>query len=496
MLAVSFAFTAGRYHATPWEHHVNEGAVAWPPEPLRILRALIATWHHKVKNTGTHEEATLLSLIESLSAELPEYRLPAASHSHTRHYMPQFASGKTSLVLDAFAAIARDDSVVVIWPNIDLPEPQRELLDDLLAVIGYLGRAESWIEARRIDDPPAANCVPGDEALDTSTGELRGEEVSLYAPLTAAAYRGTRDRFLPDKKAIKKLGSTLPENLLDALSVDTASLRKQGWSQPPAARKVAYIRPVDALRPKRRPATIARPTISTACFQLIGKPLPRAEDSLRIGELMRQATMACFGKDENGRHLAPALISGHGLPEGNRHHHAFYLPFDSTGDGRIDRVLIHVPGGIGEHEQQKLDRLKRLWERNGGEWQLIAENVGGPEVGGTLTAASAHWVSVTPYLHPWHVKKGFSIEDQIRRECRERGLPDPTRIEPRESVRIMGRDRNAMHFRRFRTKRGLSQPDRHGTFWAIEFPAPIAGPLALGFSCHFGLGLFRPSSVD
>ena len=30
MLALSFTFPAGRYHATPWDRHVNEGAVAWP----------------------------------------------------------------------------------------------------------------------------------------------------------------------------------------------------------------------------------------------------------------------------------------------------------------------------------------------------------------------------------------------------------------------------------------------------------------------------------
>ena len=77
MLALSFTFPAGRNHATPWDRHVNEGAVAWPPEPWRILRSLIATWHHKVKYAGRHSECTLLALIESLAQELPEYGLPA-----------------------------------------------------------------------------------------------------------------------------------------------------------------------------------------------------------------------------------------------------------------------------------------------------------------------------------------------------------------------------------------------------------------------------------
>ncbi|MDQ3151354.1 MAG: type I-U CRISPR-associated protein Cas5/Cas6, partial [Actinomycetota bacterium] len=37
-------FPRGRYRATPWGRHVNEGAVELPPSPWRLLRALYATW--------------------------------------------------------------------------------------------------------------------------------------------------------------------------------------------------------------------------------------------------------------------------------------------------------------------------------------------------------------------------------------------------------------------------------------------------------------------
>ncbi len=492
MLALSFTFPAGRYHATPWGRHVNEGAVAWPPEPWRILRALIATWHHKLKHGGQYSEATLGALIESLAAELPEYALPAASHSHTRHYMPQFAAGKTSLVFDAFTAIDRADPLGVTWPNVELPDDQRSLLDDLLAVMGYLGRAESWVEARRIDGAPTANCQPGDNAVDTDTGEIKGELVTLYAPLSSAEYQVLRGRFLIDKKAQKKLGATLPETLLDALSVETGDLRKLGWSQPPAARKVSYLRPLDALRPKpaiRR----AQATAATAVnFILSGKPLPRVEDSLRIGELMRIATMAqcrrAFGEDR-----IPPIFSGHNLPPGNRHRHAFYLPWDSNDDGKLDRVLVYVPDGMSDGEQRALAKVQGLWERGGTEWRLVLEGSGAPDVAARLTRSSTTWESVTPYLHPWHVKKRLSIEGQIRRECRERGIPEPVAIETLDEVDVgKGRTRRPIHFHRIRSRRGLTQPDPVGSFRRLTFPDPIGGPLALGFGCHYGLGLFRP----
>ncbi len=496
MLALSFTFPAGRYHATPWERHVNEGAVAWPPEPWRLLRGLIATWHRKVKCSSKHSDATLLALIESLAQELPEYALPAASHSHTRHYMPKdhykgkFDVKNTSVIIDAFTAVGRDDPLTVVWPNVELPDDQRDLLDELLAVIGYLGRAESWVEARRVTEAPETNCIPGTQALDTTTGELRGEVVTLYAPLPPAEYKLLRQGFLSDKKAERKLGKTLPDNLLDALSVDTADLRKQGWNQPPAARKVGYLRPVDALKPRPAIRKATMPRATTARFILIGKPLPRVEDSLRIGELMRMAVMHAFGKDADGRRRAPPIFSGHDLPKDNRHRHAFYLPWDSNGDGRLDRLILHVPDGMDAEQQRVLAKLNRLWSRDRGEWRLVPEAVGGVDVGGVLTQKSTVWQSLTPYLHPWHVKKGFGIVDQLRRECQARGLPEPIRLERLEQVRVGHRHRGPIHFRRFRSKRGLEQPDRLGSFWRLIFPEPIAGPLALGFACHFGMGLF------
>ena len=492
MLALAFTFIAGRYHATPWDRHVNEGAVAWPPEPLRILRALIATWNHKLKYDGKYGEVTFAALIDALAAESPRYTLPAASHSHTRHYMPQFAADKTSLIFDAFAAIDRARPLSIVWPNLELTDEQRSLLDDLLAVVGYLGRAESWVEARRIDTATEVNCQPEDDAIDTDSGEIKGELVALYEPLPSDEYQALRARFLTDKKAQKKLGDTLPESLLAALSVDTSDLRIVGWSQPPAARKVSYLRPLDALRPQPVIQRAKAPVVTSVSFILSGKPLPRVEHTLRIGELMRIATMAqckrVFGEDG-----IPPILSGHGLPDGNRHRHAFYLPWDSNGDGKLDRVLVYVPDGMSDVEQHALSKLQRLWDRSGAEWRLVFEGSGNREVAAKLTACCATWESVTPYLHPWHVKKRLSVEDQIRRECRERGIAEPGAIEAVNEVDIgKGRKRRPIHFQRFRNRRGLTQPDRVGSAQRLTFPEPITGPLALGFGCHYGLGLFRP----
>jgi CRISPR-associated protein Csb2 len=95
-------------------------------------------------------------------------------------------------------------------------------------------------------------------------------------------------------------------------------------------------------------------------------------------------------------------------------------------------------------------------------------------------------------LHPWHCKKHFGIEEQIRRECRARGMSEPIKLEHVDMVDVGHQKRRPINFQRFRSRRGLHQPDRIGSFWRLTFAKPVQGPLALGFACHFGLGLFRP----
>lgn len=493
MLALRFTFPTGRYHANPWGRHVNEGDVAWPPEPWRLLRALIATWHHKLANQEQADEQLFVALLEQLAASPPHYTLPPANHSHTRHYLPQWKARDTSLVFDAFAAVDRQSPLYCIWPDVELSEEQLGLLDTLLENLGYLGRAESWVEARRVDDPPEPNCVPGDEAVDKTTGEVFGEVVELQAPLSPAAYSERRQHFLSGKKPPKKLVVTLPEQWLNALCVESVDLQKAGWNLPPAARKISYVRPMNALRPVRRPRQTILPTVKAARFLVVGKPLPRVEESLRIGELVRRAVMSRFGRDKNGNYRAPPQFSGHGLPTDNRHEHAFYLPWDADGDGRIDRVLIHVPAGFGAEARHAIEGLCRIWQPGGHEWRLILESIGDDHPAEPLSLKSLTWKSLTPYLHPWHAKKGFGVEEQLRRECRERGLPELIDLERHESIEVGRRQRRSIYFQRFRAKRGLQQPDRLGGFWWLTFAEPVEGPLALGFGCHFGLGLFKPT---
>jgi CRISPR-associated protein Csb2 len=409
-----------------------------------------------------------------------------------------------TLVFDAFARLGSNTRLVAVWEALRLGAEEEKSLDILLDRLSYLGRAESWVAARRLPDwNGLANCRPGDQALDSETGELR-DIVPLFAPRLPADYSAFRSRSLAEareralpKKAMAGLLTTLPDDWLDSLAVESADLRAAGWSAPPAARVVHYARPVTALQPQalppaRRRLQQAHPTV--ARYAVYGKPLCRLEDTVRFGERLRRAIMG-NAKRRLGEDRIPAVLSGHGLSD---HSHAFYLaeahevPGIALG-GRIHHAIVFAQAGFDRDTIDVLDGLRRVSDAGGTTWQLVLEGVGGPDsLCSPLLATATDWLSVTPYLHPWHRKPRFDVPDQIRRECRERGLPEVASAEPVAEVSVGGRALRPIHFHRFRSKPGLAQPDRHGGFWRLVFAAPVQGPLALGFACHFGLGLFEP----
>lgn len=495
MLTLAFTFPAGRYHATPWGRHVNEADVGWPPDSWRLARAFIATWQRKLDPLRYPREH-LVSLLAKLAEEPPHYALPEAVHFHTRHFMP--APEKRTLIFDAFAQVGRDAPLIVHWPGVCLDGEQSALLDALLEAIGYLGRAESWTEACRLEDwAGECDCFPSEQAMEPETGEI-ADLVPLWLPRAAADYAGFRSHALEvlkqrnaSAKEGKSVRATLPEDWLAALSLDTGELQAAGWSAPPAARQRYYRRPKNALRfmaaaPARQRQEAAGP-VTTARYALYAKPQPRLTDAVRVGETLRMALMGrarqLFGD------AIPASISGHGLPDDNRHGHAFYLP-EANPNGRIDHLVVHAPAGLDAQAQMALFELKTIRTREGTEWRVVLEGLGDTASFPTSSSLgiSATWRSVSPYLHPWHRKKGFGVPEQIARECRLRGLPEPASVEL-----MLDAKPRALDFRRFRSKRSLRQPDRQGCFLKLTFDTPVQGPMALGFGCHFGLGLFTPA---
>ncbi|MDE0029186.1 MAG: type I-U CRISPR-associated protein Csb2 [Gemmatimonadota bacterium] len=542
MFALIFNFPAGRYHATPWGRNVNEADVAWPPEPWRLLRALIAGWRRK-GDAERWSETDLADLIDSLAETLPVYRLPPGTiHTHTRHYMPQGklekGKEKTALVFDAFIHLPKDAEIVAAWPDVTLSPHLFGFASDVAASLAYLGRAESWTECRATD---AWDGEPNCRATGSREGD--GMPVRVLASCSPQEYAAERERLLTDSPRApvgqrqssrargrtaeaafrsKRSGAdTLPQRLVDALTLDTADYQDRRWSRPPAAREVIYVRSAEAAPGvipsiRTRPRRAARKDLPTvARFLMAGRPLPRVEDAVRIGELMRRAALAQFGwdwKEATRRSVprAPWPISGRN-PDGRplaepSHAHAFWLPEDADLDGWIDHISVYIASGIDDDIHVKLDQITRLWlpprqspdsDETGPaavkEWRLALEGFGNPTDfahGARIFGTSRQWRSVTPFLAAGHLKRtGYSGEALRLLKRRGRDV-EAIEIEVLNSIPVGGSQRRANHFHRFRSRGGEKQPDAAGALLRITFPGPVSGPLALGFGSHFGLGLF------
>ncbi len=532
MIAVRLRFLAGRYHATPWGRHVNEGAVEWPPSPWRILRALVATWKRTLPDLPQDQvEPILRTLCESV----PQFVLPPASTGHTRHYMPWFKKGPDdrTLVFDTFVAVSPDAALLARWPDASLDEPQRKTLADILANLNTLGRSESWCEARLLSDEEAGRRFEDGEAqrISSPVNDQQPENteiVRLLCPDPESAFADDHVVTVTTKtvgrgknKQTKEERSTIYDPAWN-LCMETLQLHKERWSDPPGSRWISYTRPRDCFKkqpaPRPRPATSQDRQPQVVRFALDSTVLPLVTETLPVAEAARRALMSRYGQltERNGVRGRSEILSGKNA-EGKAlqgHHHAYYLPTDEDRDGRIDHLTIVARDGFDADEMRAVDRLREIkpWGRDNASHPLRVLLLGYgrlDEYRPALLERSRVWTSATPYVATRYAKtrgreridlRSHEAVVQFLREDLQRqiveALPedsalDAISIEPLldgNAFRVSGY--RPIQFRRFRQKQKDDGARRLAGAFRITFAKPVNGPLALGFGCHFGLGLF------
>lgn len=523
MPTVKLRFPCGRYHATPWGHHVNEGLIEWPPSPWRLLRALIATGFTKLGWSEVHPVAC--PLIDKLAAVLPKYGLPPASAAHSRHFMPYIEgkSQKTTLVFDTWANVG-DGELLVHWPC-ELDADEADLLGKLASSLGYLGRSESWVEAQLMNDNSVDwNAVPCVE------NEHRGpgwEQVSLMAAISPVVYEEWREaqvqealrpfqgqkQTAPVKKKQAQAIEPYPTDLLSCLTKDTAWWKSHGWSQPPGSQRVLYWRRSDALQVgvPTAPRLASAQTVTTMLLAIttasgnrsalppVSRTLPQAELFHRaiIGRLGNGLRVTCpelTGKDEFDR------------PLHDHHEHAHTIPVDLDGDGRLDHIIIHAAMGLRDTAQRAVRTLRRTWTKGGaGDLQVAVVGSGDLDMLRRLPAplsmqldailgppeGAQVWESVTPFVLPKTLDRRSrrSVSGQVNAELVSRRLPEAASVDIDLEL-----TRSLRHFVRRRIHGGVPPKVDAGYGLRLQFSEPVRGPLLLGYASHYGLGLFRCST--
>ncbi|MFR9724009.1 type I-U CRISPR-associated protein Csb2 [Streptomyces sp. MS19] len=474
MITLAFHFPQRRYHATPWDRYVNEGAVEVPPAPWRILRTLYAVWRQRHPEIDAD---TMHPILRQLAAP-PLYHLPPYQLAHTRHYYPDthHRPGRTSTdtYIDAFAVLGDDATLYVTWEHATLTDPQLTALERVCLSIPYLGRAESLTEARIHKGP-----LPGRPHAESRL--LRWNDSGERPPGTEMV-----QLLVPDG----------PLNL-DALTLRPADIRPK-HRLPPNTCHLPYAVPVPATH--RRPTSVTpRAPVTAVRLAITGSHLPPLTQTLPLTDALRATCIRTLTEGEDEAPTDASTLAGKesdGSPmTGHRHTH--FLPRSSDGR-RTDEVVLWIPGGLSDTELNAIrlvvhhgistsrhapgprDVYFRIADFGAAEHVLPLE----------WTTPATQWTSTTPFLPPRHRKKnqhpGAYLINEVTRELTHRGLPAPTQIEILPGAW-------GTHIRHRHRKKEPLAAARSGHGIRITFDQPVSGPISLGRHSHFGLGLFEPS---
>lgn len=526
MPTIEFTFPAHRYHATLTGTHVNEGRVEWPPSPWRLLRTFLAIGYTRLQWDQPPEAA--IELLRQLAATLPAYRLSDGCdgvESHSRHYMPiiEGKKEKTTKVIDAFLRLPKQSSLLVHY-DVKLGSQAEQILQSVIRAITYLGRAESWADARIIEEQ-----CPDEKWFQPLTEEgTNASQLRLLAPLPQSEYERWRadaiqravDQETASKgkkvspAARKKLEAPFPLDLIDCLSWDTAEVRKFRWSRAPGTKEVLYSTPSTMLR-KSVSSFRSSPTksveaalVALAIDREKASRLPLMSRCLPQAEAMHAALVRILTQDLHAHSDAIIGRTVDGKPLQKNHQHAHFVPLNLQGDGSLDHMLIHAPMGLDDAAQQAIRRLRFTWAKDiprivlrwigFGSLEEIGQQIhGGSDRLLPVLGKSTVLHSETPYVPSRHLKlKGgrYTLKDDICRELTSRGYPEPTKIE------VWNNDLNSGHRRlaathlltyvRARQPKKPQPPSLKAFGLTLHFNEVVSCPLAIGYASHYGLGLF------
>lgn len=509
-LIIEQSFPLGRFHATRWKMGAfGDSYGEWPPSPWRLLRALANRWFQWSRETGDEDRSTLDRMLVELSRELPEYYLPAHTKKGEplKQYFPvgleekykykknpatkkseldyQYRDTATTLTDDGCWLIPSNDSIFWVWRNVAIHESQ--LLDELLARVLYFGRAESWTNLRRVEQLPS---------------QLAVRPVQLHEKRVASAH----PVLVPDPRSEDRLNLLFsPTGHRDVKNQDIPPGTRWYYAVLPDPPKIKFI----FRRKHRYPKNLTHMQ-----FTIVGQVLPAIKYWCLLTEQFRRHALRehcrvligdtnCdySGLDAQTKSKMSGLTGkdGNGLPLAD--HSQVYFAVLPDAEGKATRLAAWCRTPFSQEEIEALlaaARFSLLWDSASPKWKikllpLPFEMPLSPQLMGT----SQHWESVTPFVPPRQRRRfrkngkerpGEAIELIATKLCqRIYGITPASvkgyAVEEWPYVHISARER---------AQKGGQRVTLPSFRLTMEFANPVSGPIALGDSSHFGLGIFRP----
>lgn len=496
-------FPLGRFHATPWKAFpYDDPHGEWPPSPWRLLRAVIARSYQLERETGAPNDDVRKQLVQafvqsSISWHLPKFtwRGPGLRQYQPAEFKRVPASAKepgemtynTTKVQDNFWLMP-PDAEPILW-RLESEQwllPVQKLLAACLDRMTYFGRAESITSARLLDrEPtnPSTNC------------SLRKTRSEISVPVLCPRDEATLDQILKttDDKAV----------------ADS--------TEPPGAVWKFAIRPQ---RPAAKPTPIPPRNLDSLKlmqFAIGSRVSPPAKSIVVLTQRFRGRVIHKFLKGswqdasmeqrEAARLLTGKEADGTPLQDDRHPHTRFGILFDEK-TGKAARLIVWRNQPFTEEEQRAIlnaaDRELPISfdkARRKDPWavRLVALNPQTPPPRGFDTQAYRRWKTATPYVPPRHVfnrqgrvKPGESPEEQLQKELARQGIDT-------SGLTIEIDDREPIWTQVHKPRRNRNEPtntEKRGYHASLIFETSVRGPIAIGYSSHFGLGLFVPPASE
>ena len=504
-------FPLGRFHANPWRMFPFEDPHGeWPPSPWRLLRAILARSHQLERERDVQFQSWRDSLVKAFCTSTFGWCLPPFSWQGLglRQYQPATFEWdppsrtkrmksrsvnipgekryRPTLVRDNFWVIDRsgtDPSSGMVWWILDgeqWSEGNFNWLDASLERMTYFGRAEAITEIQRVEKLPKdvqVNCV------------LEKHPSSGSVPVLAP----TEDATLEQVQAVT-----------DDPSVANSTV-------PPGARWLHAKRPVRPRVKLRRSNPRTKKSIRLIQFAIGARVSPPRESVVILtqrfrGRVIREFLGGSWPRANVEQREAVRLLAGKeadGTPlHDHRHPHArFGILFDPE-TGKTARLLVWRDQPFTDDEQRAIlnaaeQELPLSFAKAGAKdpWavRLVPLDLQVPPPDGFGERTWRHWKTVTPYVPPRHaydrkgrIRAGESPEEQLHLELARQGYDT--------SGLTIEMDSRAVEWTRVhrppRHRYGATNTERLGHHVSLTFATLIRGPISLGHSSHFGLGLF------
>ena len=168
---------------------------------------------------------------------------------------------------------------------------------------------------------------------------------------------------------------------------------------------------------------------------------------------------------------------------------------DRHGDGRIRRVLLSAPEGVGEADWEnvcsRMPGAALVVAGRDTPIAMLAPLAGRDPVVARYLGVASRWTTATPVILPGHdhrrgkARPHRTVERLLRHAGIAEALVESVTLEP--APRLHGSE----HALRYRRPRHLARyPCGH---LSVRWTTPVAGPLALGAGVGYGLGLLVPA---